>query len=61
MYALFAVFARFLPSTAAAASTAARDGVAQELMQSAEARAGTDPHQAQELRQAASAFLSVVR
>jgi regulator of sirC expression with transglutaminase-like and TPR domain len=36
-------------------------GVAQQLMASAEARAGLNPRQAQELRGAAYAFLSVVR
>lgn len=37
------------------------DGVAQQLMERAEARAGQNPHQARELRSAASAYLSVVR
>ena len=36
-------------------------GVAQQLMETAEARAGSNPQQAQELRRAASAYLSVVR
>ncbi|MDB5893574.1 MAG: hypothetical protein JWQ88_1105 [Rhodoferax sp.] len=36
-------------------------GVANGLMQSAEARAGQNPHEAAELRGAAQAFLSVVR
>ena len=35
--------------------------VANNLMESAEARAGTDPYQAAELRLAAQQFLSVVR
>ena len=35
--------------------------IAQNLMQNAVARAGTDPFQAQELRSAAQAYLSVVR
>lgn len=34
---------------------------AHNLLESAEARAGLDPHQAEELRQAARAYLSVVR
>ena len=55
MYALFAQLARFL------SQTPAHNGVARRLMESAEARAGTDPRQAQELRVAASAYLSVVR
>ena len=37
------------------------DGVAHQLLERAEARAGRDPHAAQELRSAASAYLSVVR
>ena len=37
------------------------DGVAHQLLERAEARAGRDPHAAQELRRAASAYLSVVR
>ncbi len=35
--------------------------MANSLMESAEARAGTDPHEAAELRDAAQMFLSVVR
>lgn len=58
MYALFAQIARFLPSAPVAAPA---EGVAQQLMESAEARAGQNPHQAQELRSAAFAYLSVVR
>ena len=58
MNALFAQFARLLP----AATPAAREaGVASQLMESAEARAGLNPRQAQELRVAACAYLSVVR
>jgi hypothetical protein len=37
------------------------NGVAHQLLERAEARAGRDPHAAQELRSAASAYLSVVR
>ena len=37
------------------------DGVAHQLLERAEARAGRDPHGAQELRSAASAYLRVVR
>lgn len=58
MYALFAQIARFLPT---APAQAAAGGVAHQLMESAEARAGSNPHQAQELRSAAFAYLSVVR
>ncbi|APW35916.1 hypothetical protein RD110_00730 [Rhodoferax koreense] len=39
----------------------AAGGVANGLMQSAEARAGQNPHEAAELRGAALAFLSVIR
>ena len=37
------------------------DSVAHQLMERADADAGRDPHRAQELRDAALAFLSVVR
>jgi hypothetical protein len=55
MYALLAQIARFLPADPAPV------GVARRLMESAEARAGHSPQQAQELRRAAYAYLSVVR
>lgn len=55
MYALFAQLARLLKATPAA------PGVAARLMESAVARAGTNPQQAEELRIAASAYLRVVR
>jgi hypothetical protein len=55
MYSLLAQLARFLPAAPA------QNGVARRLMETAEARAGTDPRQAQELRIAASAYLRVVR
>jgi len=42
-------------------ATAPMDGVAHQLLERAEAGAGRDPHAAQELRSAASAYLSVVR
>ena len=58
MYALFSLIARFLPAFAPPLPTA---GVARRLMESAEARAGSNPQQAQELRQAAYAYLRVVR
>ncbi|CAN7385084.1 hypothetical protein [Polaromonas sp. LjRoot131] len=58
MYSLFAQIARFLPS---AAGVAPVNGVAHNLMERAEARAGRNPQQAQELRDAARAYLSVVR
>jgi hypothetical protein len=55
MYALLAQIARLL--SAAPVPT----GVARRLMESAEARAGYSPHQAEELRSAAYAYLRVVR
>lgn len=58
MNRFFAQIARFLP-TATVDNPA--DGVARQLMESAEAGAGRNPHEAQELRSAAQAFLSVIR
>jgi len=55
MYAFLAQIARLL------AAAPAQDGVARNLMESAEARAGLSLQQAQELRGAACAYLSVVR
>ena len=58
MYSLFAQIARLLTSP-----TAVRDEAnpARQLMDSADACAGTSPHHAQELREAAYAYISVVR
>jgi hypothetical protein len=50
----------FITSEAAPKATPA-PGVAQDLMERAEADAGRNPVQAAELRNAARAFLSVVR
>lgn len=58
MFSIFAPLNRLLPTAAPAEH---REGVAQHLMQSAEARAGSNPRQAQELRNAAFAYLSVIR
>ena len=58
MYALFALFARLLPT---AVPAVIHESVAQQLLQRAGARAGLSPRQAQELRRAALAYLSVVR
>jgi hypothetical protein len=44
-----------------AATTPPANDVAQNLMECAEARAGSHPYQAAELRSAAVAYLSVVR
>ena len=58
MYSLFAQIARFLPS---AAGVAPVTGVAHTLLERAEAGAGRNPPAAQELRDAARAYLRVVR
>jgi hypothetical protein len=57
MYSLFAQIARLFPAPQAAG----QGGVAQQLLESAEARAGLSPQHAQELRGAAYAYLRVVR
>ncbi len=58
MYTLFAQIARLL----SARPTAQEDkSLASQLMSSADACAGNSPHHAQELREAAYAYLSVVR
>ena len=55
-------FSRIASLLTSPVSTLAQpNGVAQALMERAEAGAGRDPHQAEELRSAARAFLSVVR
>ncbi len=58
MYSLFAQIARLFSAT-----TAVRDEAspARQLMDSADACAGNSPHHAQELREAAYAYISVVR
>ncbi len=58
MVRIFSVMARFLSSSRRL--TPVRS-VARHLMEHAEARAGRDPRQAEELRVAARAYLSVVR
>lgn len=60
MNSLLTHISRLIPSVQEA-NVAATEGVAQNLMERAEANAGRDPHEAEELRVAASAFLSVVR
>lgn len=57
MFHLLALLGRFLRPTAKAADASP----AAILMQNADRRAGLDAHHAQELRAAASAWLSVVR
>ncbi|HSV36889.1 MAG TPA: hypothetical protein VLI46_15110 [Ramlibacter sp.] len=58
MYTLFALLARWLQR---GTGTPVSGGVARRLLESAGARAGSDPRQAHELREAASAYLRVVR
>ena len=58
MYQLFNQVFRFLPRMRRVAPV---NGVAHNLLERAEARAGRNPFQAQELRRAAFAYLSVVR
>ena len=59
MTRFLASFARFF--RASAPQSQAVPGVARKLMERAGDRAGRNPHQAQELRRAAFAYLSVVR
>lgn len=61
MTSLLSRIARLIPTTSIAVQAAAADGVAQNLMERAEAGAGRNPYQAQELRSAAQAYLSVIR
>ena len=56
MFAFLAQFARFLSSAAADGSD-----FPNALLEDADARAGRDPHHAQELRDAARAAMRVVR
>jgi hypothetical protein len=58
MYTVFAQIARLFSIRAAVQEDAS---LAQQLMDSADACAGNSPHHAQELREAAYAYLSVVR
>jgi hypothetical protein len=58
MYTLLEQLARLLPVNR---DVREDDGVANQLMESADACAGTNPRDAQELREAACAYLSVVR
>jgi hypothetical protein len=67
MNSMFTQIARYVSramdvsGAAHAESGLASDNVAQALMAKAQAGAGRDPHEAEELRSAASAYLSVVR
>ncbi len=61
MYTVFAKIVHFAHYLSAHSTVRQEQGVAQHLMESADACAGSCPHHAQELREAASAYLSVVR
>lgn len=66
MFSLFNRAQRAIASSTQAAAHGlfadnAADGVAHQLLERAEASAGRDPYRAQELRDAARAYLSVVR
>ena len=61
MLRLLSQIAQSFSITPTVPSVAAVDGVAHQLLERAEARTGRDPQAAQELRRAASAYLSVVR
>lgn len=60
---MFAILARLFLFRASAEDRRGRPqgGIANRLLERAEARAGHDPQQAYELRQAAAAYLRVVR
>ncbi len=65
MFSLFNRAQRAIASSTQVAQASfaqnAADGVAHQLLERAEASAGRDPYRAQELRDAARAYLSVVR
>ena len=66
MFSLFQCASRTITSSTQAATQGlfaqhAADGVAHQLLERAQASAGRDPYRAQELRDAARAYLSVVR
>jgi hypothetical protein len=60
MTTLLAQIARLLPAANTGAAPE-ENGIAHQLMESADQRAGHSTHEAQELRDAAFAYLSVVR
>ena len=61
MVRILSQIARFLSVNQGLAPAGDTRDVARQLMERAQTGAGRDPHQAQELRNAASAYLSVVR
>ena len=60
-YDMFSFLSQVAGFFASAPAEAKAHGVAHQLMERAEACAGRNPQDAQQLRQAASAYLSVVR
>ena len=61
MARILSQIARFLSVKPRPASAGDTPDAARQLMERAQTRAGRNPYQAQELRNAASAYLSVVR
>jgi hypothetical protein len=60
--AMFSLIARFFaPSDRSFGAGASGSGIANSLLERAGQCAGTDPHHAQELRDAAMAYMRVVR
>ena len=58
---MFRILSKIVSFMSSRNALAPASGVAHQLMERADASAGRDPHQAQELRGAARAFLSVIR
>lgn len=58
---MYTVFAQIVRLFSIRPTVQNDDSLAQQLMNSADACAGNSPHHAQELREAAYAYLSVVR
>ena len=58
---MFRLLSRIARSLTVVPPVAPVNGVAHQLLERAEAQAGRDPHGAEELRRAASAYLRVVR
>ena len=60
-YPMVHIFSGIVRFFSAQSESTAADSVARQLMESAQLRAGSHPYQAEELRSAAQAYLSVVR
>ncbi len=58
---MFQIFSNLVRSILPPSYVAPHEGVANSLMEQAESRAGRNPWQAKQLRDAACAYLSVVR